>query len=318
MRWDGKRYYSFDHYIKNSFGRKLYKLSLAGGVTCPNRDGSLGTRGCIFCSEGGSGDFCPSDSLPFDEQINSAILRIGAKLPHGSHDDLPRYIAYFQSYTTTYLPYDLLRKKLMSAVNHKAIAAISIGTRPDCLDVKVLSLLDEVNRIKPVFVELGLQTIHESTAHFIRRGYELPIFENAVHLLNSLSIKVVVHIIIGLPDETDDMLLETIQYLSNLKLHGIKLQLLHILRKTDLYELYRNDSSFSMENPPLTMERYIDLLIMCLEHLPSDLVIHRLTGDGPKELLFAPLWSGDKKRVLNTINAELRRRDTYQGRLKGV
>lgn len=301
--WNEKRYYSLDYYLKQTFGEKVYKVSLNGGMTCPNRDGTLDTRGCIFCSSGGSGDFAAPISSSVTEQINHAIEGIRSRKTVGN-----KFIAYFQAFTNTYASVDYLRPLFMKAIQHPSIVALSIATRPDCLDKDILILLKELNQIKPVWIELGLQTCHEKTAQFIRRGYSLSTFEQAVKQLHYLSIDIIVHVIIGLPYETKEDLLYTIDYLSKLPIQGIKLQLLHILKGTDLAN-YLYDISI------LTLEEYIDLVILCLEHLPQTIVIHRITGDGPKELLLAPLWSSKKKLVMNRINQTLKERNTWQGRL---
>jgi radical SAM protein (TIGR01212 family) len=308
--WGDKRYYSLDYYLKKQFGRKIYKLALNGGMTCPNRDGTLGTRGCIFCSAGGSGDFSASPFLSITDQIEEAkkmILRKIPQQPDSLHfsGDMGKYIAYFQAYTNTYGDLKYLRQIFMEAVMNPEIVALSIATRPDCLGDDVLSLLAELNQIKPVWVELGLQTCHEATAVYIRRGYTLSCFEKAINQLNQLRLSIIVHVIIGLPGEDNEDIMETISYVSTFPVQGIKLQLLHILKDTDLA-----DYSFHV----LTLEEYVDLIISCLEIIPKDIVIHRITGDGPKELMIAPMWSCNKKLVLNRINQELKRRDTWQGK----
>lgn len=307
ISWGDKRFYSLDYYLKQEFGRKIYKLSLNGGMTCPNRDGTIDTRGCIFCSHGGSGEFSTSCELSITEQINEAKKLVGNKLPRkdGILVQRGQYIAYFQAYTNTYGDINYLRDIFTEALSHPDIVALSIATRPDCLGVEVLELLKELNNIKPIWVELGLQTCHEKSAKFIRRGYSLSCFEEAVTQLEKRNIKVIVHVIIGLPNESFSDILETVTYVSTMPVHGIKLQLLHILKHTDLA---------SLEFHVLTLEEYIDILIACLEIIPSNIVIHRITGDGPKNLLIAPLWSSNKKIVLNRINQELKRRDTWQGK----
>lgn len=307
ISWGDKRFYSLDYYLKQEFGRKIYKLSINGGMSCPNRDGTIDTRGCIFCSQGGSGDFSASSELSITEQINEAKKLVCNKIPtkDRSSDHPGQYIAYFQAYTNTYGDLAYLRNIYTEAISHPDIVALSIATRPDCLDEEVLELLKELNDIKPIWVELGLQTCHEKSADFIRRGYPLSCFEEAVMLLKDCNLKVIVHVIIGLPNESFSDIIETIAYVSSMPIHGIKLQLLHILKNTDLAEL-----TFHV----LTLEEYIDILIACLEIIPKNIVIHRITGDGPKNLLIAPLWSSNKKLVLNRINQELKRRDTWQGK----
>ena len=298
-----ERCYSLNRYLRETFGEKVYKLALDGGMTCPNRDGKLDTRGCIFCSAGGSGDFAQGRCESVAAQLERAKERIRSKT------GAEKFIAYFQSYTNTYAPVEYLEKLFTEAVSDPCVAALSIGTRPDCLPEEVIELLGRLNRIKPVWVELGLQTIHPDTARYIRRGYELPVYEDALGLLKAAGITVIVHVILGLPGESREMMLETIDYLAGEhRPDGIKLQLLHILEGTDLAAEYRAGRVRCME-----MEAYFDILFACLERLPPDMVIHRLTGDGPKKLLLAPLWTGDKKRVLNEMNRELVRRDIRQG-----
>ena len=295
---------SLNNDLRERFGEKLYKLTLNGGCTCPNRDGTLGTRGCIFCSEGGSGEFAASPQLSIQEQIEDGKRRLAGKRP------VKKYIAYFQAYTNTYAPVEHLRRVFTEAISCPEIAVLSIATRPDCLGEEVLELLEELNRRKPVWVELGLQTIHEKTASFIRRGYSLPVFDRAVKELEARGIEIIVHTILGLPGETADMMLDTVRYVNSTPAAGIKLQLLHILKHTDLADYYQH-TGFHI----LTMNEYVDLVIRCLEVCRPDLVIHRLTGDGPKDLLIAPEWSQAKRQVLNTIQKELKRRNTFQGRL---
>ena len=298
------RFRSLNDDLRERFGEKLYKLTLNGGCTCPNRDGTLGTRGCIFCSEGGSGEFAASPQLSIQEQIEDGKRRLAGKRP------VKKYIAYFQAYTNTYAPVEHLRRVFTEAISCPEIAVLSIATRPDCLGEEVLELLEELNRRKPVWVELGLQTIHEKTASFIRRGYPLPVFDRAVKELEARGIEIIVHTILGLPGETADMMLDTVRYVNSTPAAGIKLQLLHILKHTDLADYYQH-TDFHI----LTMNEYVDLVIRCLEVCRPDLVIHRLTGDGPKDLLIAPEWSQAKRQVLNTIQKELKRRNTFQGRL---
>lgn len=284
-------YYSFNQYLKDTFGCKVYKISINAGFTCPNRDGTLGTRGCIFCSKGGSGDFAESSTLSVTEQIESGKQRVSKKIKSG------KYIAYFQAFTNTYAPIDVLAEKYCEAINHPDIVGISIATRPDCLGEEVLTLLSEINKIKPVFVELGLQTIHEKTAEYIRRGYPLSVYDNAVKALKAAGINTVVHLIIGLPNESREEMLESVEYACKSGVDGIKLQLLHILKGTDLADDY-----FSGKFETLSMEEYLSIIKDCVEIIPKNVVIHRLTGDGPKKDLIAPLWSADKKSVLNALN----------------
>ncbi len=305
--WGDKRYHSLDYELKKSFGGKVYKLSLNGGMSCPNRDGTLGFRGCIFCSEGGSGDFAASCSLSVTEQIEAAKKLVSKKL---TGKESLKYIAYFQSYTNTYAPVGYLKKLFLEAVHHPEIAVLSIATRPDCMGGEVLSLLREVNKIKPVWIELGLQTIHEATADFIRRGFTLEIFEEAVHRLHEAGIAIIVHTILGLPTESKHDMLKTMAYIGGLPIQGVKLQLLHYLKGTDLGTLYEPGKISGILSP----DEYTDLVISCLEILPKHLTIHRITGDGPKKLLLAPDWSADKKIVLNRIHRVMKERDTWQGK----
>ncbi|MGN1419997.1 MAG: TIGR01212 family radical SAM protein [Eubacterium sp.] len=285
------KYYSLNNYLKDTFGCKVYKISLDAGFTCPNRDGTLGTKGCVFCSAGGSGDFAQSSRLSITQQIEKGKELVSSKIKSG------KYIAYFQAYTNTYAPVNVLREKYYEALNHKDIVALSIATRPDCLDDDVINLLDEINKIKPVFVELGLQTIHEKTAEYIRRGYTLDVYDKAVKNLKSIGVNIVVHIILGLPNETKADMLETVKYVCQSGIDGIKLQLLYVLKNTDLEKDYLDGKFKALE-----FDEYIDLIQDCLEIIPDNIVIHRLTGDGAKKDLLAPLWSADKKRVLNAIN----------------
>ena len=295
-------YYSLNEYLKNTFGEKVYKISLDGGMTCPNRDGSLSNKGCIFCSKGGSGEFSADRKLSVSEQIEQAKIRIKAKT------DCKKFIAYFQPFTNTYADINYLRKIFYEAIENPEIVVLSIATRPDCLGEDVITLLDELNKIKPVWIELGLQTIHKTTSDFIRRCYELDVYDNAVERLKNQNIQIITHIILGLPNETKLMMLESVKYAGE-RSDGIKLQLLHILKDTDLLEFYKKRKFKTFE-----MNEYIDLLCDCIEILPKNVVVHRLTGDGDKKLLEAPLWSGDKKRVLNSINKVFRERDIVQGR----
>lgn len=315
LLWGDKPYYSLNYYLKKEFGQKVYKLSLNGGMSCPNRDGTLGTGGCIFCSSGGSGDFAASPKLSITNQIEEAKKLVDAKMrdkktASGNTDSNEKYIAYFQAYTNTYGEISYLRKIFTEAISHPDVVALSIATRPDCLGDEVIALLADLNKIKPVWVELGLQTCHEKTAEFIRRGYSLPTFEKAVYNLHQINITVIVHIILGLPGESFADMIETISYITSfhkkgMPIQGIKLQLLHVLKYTDLAKY-----SFQV----LSLEEYIDILIACIEKLPKDMVIHRLTGDGPKNLLIAPLWSSNKKLVLNRIHQQFKIRDTWQSK----
>lgn len=287
------KYTSLNQYLKNRFGTKVYKIALDGGFTCPNRDGTLGTRGCIFCSKGGSGDFAESRALDIKTQIELGKSRVSGKIKDG------KYIAYFQAFTNTYASVDRLESLYMQAIEHEDIIALSIGTRPDCLGDEVIELLERLNKIKPIFVELGLQTIHEDTAKYIHRGYELSVYDDAVRRLHKAGLNVVTHLIIGLPNETKDDMLKSVEYVCRVT-DGIKLQLLHILKGTDLEAQY-NDGKIKT----LTLDEYCDIICDCIKIIPKNVVVHRLTGDGAKKDLIAPLWSADKKNVLNTLNKRI-------------
>ena len=301
--WNGKPYRSLDYMLRERFGEKVYKVTLNGGMSCPNRDGTLGRRGCIFCSKGGSGDFAADAALSITDQIESQISILSQKRP------IQKYIAYFQAYTNTYAPVEYLRKIFTEAIAHPKVVALSIGTRPDCLGNEVLDLLEELNSQKPVWVELGLQTIHEDTARYIRRGYPLERFDQAVEEIRSRGIEVIVHTILGLPGESDDRILETMKYLNQKDIQGIKLQLLHVLKGTDLAYDYLAGRFRVYER-----EEYLDLVIRCLENLDPGIVIHRITGDGPKELLLAPLWAGRKREVLNLLHHKMKECGSFQGK----
>ncbi|OUP78492.1 TIGR01212 family radical SAM protein [Anaeromassilibacillus sp. An172] len=288
-------------YLKNRFGRKIYKLTLDGGMTCPNRDGKVGFGGCIFCGGNGSGSFCPSVDLSITAQIEEGKKLLKNKIKEGG------YIAYFQSHTNTYAAVPYLRKIFYEAVNHPDIVGISIGTRPDCLEDDVLKLLEELAKIKPLWVELGLQTINENTAKLINRCYPLKVYDQAVKNLKSIGAEVVTHVILGLPGESEEQMLETVAYSSKVS-DGIKLQLLHVLKDTKLYEMYQKEP-FKI----FSMEEYTELLCRCIEIIPKNVVIHRMTGDGDKRLLIEPMWSGNKKVVLNYINKAFSEKDIVQG-----
>ena len=285
-------------YLRETFGCKVYKIALNAGFTCPNRDGTLETDGCIFCSAGGSGEFAEDATLSITEQIEAGKARVAKKIKDG------KYIAYFQAYTNTYARIDRLRSLYMEAAGHPDIVAISIATRPDCLPGEVLDLLDEIQKIKPVWIELGLQTIHLKTAAYIRRGYDLPVYDRAVRELRSRGIEVITHVILGLPGETIPEMLETVRYVCDSGATGIKLQLLHVLKETDLEKEYLEGRVHV-----LSEDEYLDILEQCLRVIPEQVVIHRLTGDGDKRLLVAPLWSGDKKHVWNRIQKIMEKRE---------
>ena len=284
-----QHYNSFNNAMRARFGRKMYKLSLDGGFTCPNRDGTLGTRGCIFCS--GAAEFAAKQAGDVTEQLNQAKALVADKAKDAG------FIAYFQSFTNTYASPERLRELYLPVVNHPDVAVLDIATRPDCLSDEVLAVLRELAEIKPLWVELGLQTIHPKTAEWIRRGYELPVFDEAVEKLHAIGAEVIVHQIIGLPYETEEEIYETARYIGASGADGVKFHLLHVIEHTDLAKLYRTG-----EFDVLSMERYFELLAGCIERIPTEMVVHRLTGDGDKRTLLAPLWSGNKKHVLNSMN----------------
>ena len=277
-----------DHY-KERFGCKIYKLSLDGGFSCPNRDGTVGLGGCIFCT--GSGEFAEGGPDSIVLQLERAKMRVAAKNKGG------KYMAYFQAFTNTYAPVEKLRQLYVDAMAPEDIVGLSIGTRPDCLGEDVIALLKELNRIKPISVELGLQTIHEETARYIRRGYGSHVYFDAVRRLKAAGIEVVTHIILGLPGETPEMMQETTRAAVQAGTDGVKFHLLHVLRGTDLAKDYEA-GKFSC----LSLEEYGDILRSCIRQLPEHIIIHRITGDGAKKDLIAPLWSADKKRVLNYLH----------------
>ncbi len=302
-RWGEKRYHSMDYDLKTVYGEKVYKITLNGGMTCPNRDGTLGFNGCIFCSAKGSGDFAGSCGLSVAQQIAAGKKELAEKRPVHS------FIAYFQAFTNTYAPVSRLEALYTEALKDPDVKILSIATRPDCLGPSVLTLLERINRTRPVWVELGLQTIHPDTAAFIRRGYELPVFEQAVQNLRAIGITVIVHTILYLPGETQEQMLETLEYLNHMDIQGIKLQLLHILRDTDLAVIYENQP-FHVPD----MAEYIQFLGTCISRLNPQIAIHRLTGDGPKELLAAPMWAQNKRTVLNALQHYLKEQDIWQGK----
>lgn len=291
-------YYSLNRYLQDTFGQKIYKISLDGGFTCPNRDGTLDTRGCIFCSQAGSGEHAQNRKDSIWQQIEKGKERLKNKIQNG------KYIAYFQAFTNTYAPVERLRELYEEAISHPDIAILSIATRPDCLSEKILLLLQEMNEKKPVWVELGLQTIHENSAVYIRRGYPLSVYDEAVRNLKKIGVQVIVHVILGLPGETSEQMKETVSYVAKSGADGIKLQLLHVIKGTDLEKDYRAGKFRTLE-----LEEYANLVADCVALLPPDMVIHRLTGDGDRKTLAAPLWSLHKKRVLNTINQKIREKE---------
>lgn len=302
-RWGDKPYHSLDHYLRETYHTKVLRIALHAGLSCPNRDGTLGSGGCIFCSAGGSGDFAGSPALSITQQIYEGKQAIRSKR------DCRAFIAYFQAFTNTYAPVCHLRELYMEAAGDPEVAALSIATRPDCLPDEVIALLSEIAPRKNVWIELGLQTVHDKTREALHSGFTYSAFLDAVTRLQNAGIPVVVHLILGLPGETRDMMLSSIRTVASLPIWGIKLQLLHVLRDTELAKRYQSDPF-----PLFTMEDYCETIIDCLELLPPEIVIHRLTGDGPKELLLAPLWAMDKRTVLNRIHHRMKERDTWQGK----
>lgn len=303
--WLDRPYYSLDAYCKNRYGTKVYKIALDAGLTCPNRDGTLGNRGCIFCSAGGSGDFAVKPMNSVAKQLEEGQAMFGKKKTGNA------FIAYFQAYTNTYGDSSYLEEIYEEALRQPQVVGISIATRPDCLPDEILDILVSLQKKYPskdIWVELGLQTIHNSTAAYIRRGYQLEVFDTAVTALQERNIPVIVHVILGLPGENPQMVLETIRYLNKKNIFGIKLQLLHVLKETDLATDYL-EGKFET----LSKEDYMSLLIRCLKALSPDIVIHRLTGDGPKDLLIAPTWSLYKRDFFNTLHRHLKQTGEYQG-----
>ncbi|NLP12966.1 MAG: TIGR01212 family radical SAM protein [Clostridium sp.] len=302
MKWYDKRYHTLDYELKQTFGQKVIKLSLDGGFTCPNRDGRIGTRGCIFCGEKGSGDFAGTRDVSIAEQVEQQKQLLSSKWPDG------KYIAYFQSYTNTYAPLDRLRTRYEDVLSCKDVVGLAVATRPDCLPDDVLSLLEEIAGKTFMWIELGLQTIHPGSAAFIRRGYDLSCFSEAVAKLKERNIRVVVHMIIGLPGESREDILDTVRLVAKLGVWGVKFHMLYIQKDTDLYEYYCSNP-FSV----LTLDEYVNIIADALEILPPEIVVHRVTGDGVKRLLEAPLWTLDKLKVLSEIDRVLRERNSYQG-----
>ena len=284
-------YTTLNKHYKSRFGCKVYKLALDAGFTCPNRDGTKGTQGCIFCSEAGSGEFAEKCSHDVVLQMEMAKTRVSEKNKTG------KYVAYFQAFTNTYAPVDILESKYRSAMACEGVVALAVATRPDCLDMSVLDLLDRLNREKPVYVELGLQTVHSASVQYIRRGYENEEYFRAVKELRARNIHVVAHIILGLPGETVEMAVETTRQVVAAGIDGVKFHLLHVIRGTDLEKDF-----LAGKFECLSMEAYGEMLKACLAVLPQEIVVHRITGDGAKKDLVAPLWSADKKKVLNYLN----------------
>ncbi|EYE87657.1 iron-sulfur protein [Fervidicella metallireducens AeB] len=300
--WGDKRYYSLNYFLREKFGEKIFKISLDAGFTCPNRDGKISKGGCIFCSERGSGDFAGTRK-DIVEQFYEVKEIMNKKWKEG------KYIGYFQAYTNTYAPADVLRERYNSILELDDVVGIAIATRPDCLDNEVFEVLEEINRKTYLWVELGLQTIHEKTAKIINRGYELDVYINAVKELKKRNIEVVTHVILGLPGETKEDMLKTVDFVANTETQGIKLHLLHLMEGTRMVELYnRGELKF------LEMDEYVNLITESIQRLPENMVIHRLTGDSPRNLLIGPMWSLKKWEVLNAIDARLIEIDGWQGK----
>ena len=293
--FENRRFYPADLYLKNHFGQKTIKLAIDGGFTCPNRDGSKGTGGCTFCSDSGSGEFAST--------IDSQIALLSAKWPKA------KYLAYFQNHTNTYAPAEELREKYFKVLSDPVIEGLVIGTRPDCLSREVLDLLSEINRDHFLWVELGLQTIHEQTAEAINRCYDLSVYDEAVKELSARGIRYVVHLILGLPGESDDMMLDSVRYVSaSPGIFGIKLHLLNIVKGSSMEKTHGDYVPFD------SIDSYVDLAVRCLEIIPPEITIHRLTGDAPRHILINPPWSFNKRTILNRINEQLNLRDTWQGK----
>lgn len=301
--WNGKRYHSLNYFLRNKFGEKVYKISIDGGFTCPNRDGTISKGGCLFCSERGSGDFAGDRDFSIDKQFIEIKDMMSKKWKEG------KYIAYFQAYTNTYAPVEELKRKYNEAINQEGVVALAIATRPDCLQDEVLDLLEEINKDLYVWIELGLQTVNDESARKINRGYKLEVFEDAIERLKKRNIDFVVHSILGLPGEDKEDMLKTIDYIAHSGAKGIKFHLLHLMKDTPLVKLYeRGELEF------LSQEDYIELVCKGIAMLPEDMVVHRLTGDAPRDLLIGPMWSLKKWEVLNSIDKSLEENGYYQGR----
>ena len=300
--WNNKRFHSLNYALKEEFGEKIYKVSLDGGFTCPNRDGKVGRKGCIFCSDSGSGEFAGNRRKSITEQIEDQLKLISKKFPEG------RVIAYFQNFTNTYGEVEYLESIYREALSHPRVAGLAIATRPDALPKDVMELLNKLNKEHFIWVELGLQTMHDSTAEFINRGYNLEVFDTSARTLIKEGIRVVVHLIAGLPHESREDILGTVNYINNLKVWGVKIHLLHVIRDTALHRLYMTEGFSLMEE-----QDYIDLVADIIGRLTPEIVIHRLTGDGSRDTLVGPLWSLNKRRVLNTIDKTLKDRGILQG-----
>lgn len=300
--WDDKRYNNLNSFLRSKFNDKVFKISLDAGFTCPNRDGSIGTGGCIFCSPRGSGDFAGTCS-DLVQQFEEVKEMMNKKWKNG------KYIVYFQAYTNTYADVETLKEKYYSVLNLEGVVGIAIATRPDCLNSEILDLLEEIGKQKYLWVELGLQTIHQNTADLINRGYPLETYIKAVQELKKRNIDVVTHVILGLPGESREDMLQTVDFVANTDTQGIKLHLLHLVKDTRLVDLFERGQLRIME-----MDEYADLIVDCIERIPESMVIHRITGDGPRETLIEPRWSLKKWEVINSIEHQLMDRSTWQGK----
>ena len=301
--WNGKRYHSLNYFLRNKFNEKIYKISLDGGFSCPNRDGKAGKGGCTFCSARGSGDYAGSRILSINDQFNDRKKMMEKKWKDG------KYIAYFQAYTNTYAPVDILRKKYEEALQQKGVVALSIATRPDCIDDEIADLLEEISKKTYLWVELGLQTINDNTAKNFNRGYDLKVFDESLKKLKDRNIEVVVHTIFGLPGESKEDMLKTVDYVAHSGVQGVKFHLLHLMEETKMVEQYK-----SGELKLMTQEDYIDTICKAVTIIPEEMVVHRLTGDAPRELLIGPMWSLKKWEVLNAIDKALEDNDLWQGK----
>lgn len=300
--WGSKPYHTLNYFLREKFGEKVFKISLDAGFTCPNRDGTISKGGCLFCSERGSGDFAGDRCFSISSQFGDIKNMMLKKWKNG------KYIAYFQAYTNTYAPVEVLREKYEEALAQEDVVAIAIATRPDCLDEDVLDLLEEINKKVYLWIELGLQTVNDETAKIINRGYKLDVFEEALRKLKERSIDVVTHCIFGLPGETEQDMINTVDYIAHSGVKGVKFHLLHLLKDTPLVKLYEQGKlSF------LTQEQYINLICKALTMLPEDMVVHRLTGDAPRDSLIGPMWSLKKWEILNEIDNNMQKCNFYQG-----
>ncbi|WP_238883618.1 TIGR01212 family radical SAM protein [Clostridium sp. YIM B02551] len=304
--WDNKRYLSLNYFLREKFGEKIFKISLDAGFSCPNRDGKISSGGCLFCSERGSGDYAGDRNFSISKQFIDIKDMMAKKWKNG------KYIAYFQAYTNTYAPIEVLKNKYQEALEQEDVVALAIATRPDCLSDEVLDLLEEMNSKVYTWVELGLQTVHEKTAKLINRGYTLDVFEEALKKLRERGIDVVVHTIFGLPEESKEEMLETIRYISNKDIQGVKFHLLHLMKDTPMVKLYEQGRLKF-----LTQEEYIELICESINIIPQNMVVHRLTGDAPRSLLIGPMWSLKKWEVLNAIDKAMEDNDYYQGKEHG-